>query len=152
VATLTKDPQSQEIQAAWKRYVVLLAGAGLVFLIATVVVWPWPYALAVEQFMLPQYEAAFGFRGGRLPLSTGDSRQTIYGFVAVVPGGRLALAGAKSGDIPVEYHGGIWAFYGALLKASSGSEAAFDVLAHSEWPDWDKRRKIVLTPEQAPPR
>jgi hypothetical protein len=68
----------------------------------------------------------------------------------VVPRGKLALAGAKSGDIPVEYHGGIWAFYGALQKASSGREAHFDVLAHSDWPDWDKRRKIVLLPEAGP--
>ena len=75
MATLTKDPRSQAIQEAWKRYVVLLAGVGLVFLIATVVVWPWPYALAVEQFMLPQYEAAFGFRGGRLSLSVSGGQE-----------------------------------------------------------------------------
>jgi hypothetical protein len=141
VATLAEDSRSEGIRAAWRRYVVLLAGVGLVLLVATIAVWPYPYALAVEQFMLPQYEATFGFRGGRLPI--GD--YTGYALVAVVPGGGLALAGAKSNDMPFEHDGGIWAFYGALQDASSGREGRFHVLAHSDYPDWGKRREIVVT-------
>lgn len=148
MAMLTKDPRAEAVRAAWRRYVVLLSGVALVFLIATVVVWPWPYLLAVEHFMLPQYEATFGFQGGRLRV--GDGSQTIYALVAVVPGGRLAVGGANSGDIPVQRHGGLWAFYGALLEASSGREGHFDVLSQSDWHDWDKRRKVVLTPQDAP--
>src|SRR5262245_15194126 len=144
---VAKNPRSEELWAAWRRYAVVLSGVGLVFLIATIAVWPWPYAWAVEQFMLPQYEATFGFQGGRLPV--GDGQQTIYALVAVVPGGKLALAGAKPGDIPVHRHGGIWAFYGALLEASKGREGHFDVLAPSEWSKWDKRRTVVLTPQDA---
>lgn len=149
VARVAKDPQSEAIRAAWVRYVVLLAGVGMVFIIVTFVLWPWPYALAVEHLMLPEYETAFGFRGGRLSVSVGESSATIYALVSVVPGGRLARAGARSGDIPVEYHGGLWAFYGALQEASAGREGHFDVLAHSDWPDRDKRRKIVIAPEAA---
>jgi hypothetical protein len=135
------------IRAAWTRYVVLLAGVGLVLLVVTIAIWPWPYAFVVERFILPEYESTFGFRGGRLSVGTGDEAFTIYALMVVVPDGKLARAGARAGDIPIEYHGGLWAFYGALEEARAGREGHFDVLAQSDWPDWDKRRKLVLPPE-----
>jgi hypothetical protein len=142
-----KDPRSKAIRAAWARYVVLLAGVGLVVLVVTIVIWPWSYALMVERFVLPQYETTFGFRGGRLPVSMGGTNYTIYALVAVSPDGKLARAGARPGDIPVEYHAGLLAFYGALEEATAGREGRFDVLAHSDWPDWGMRRKLVIPPE-----
>jgi len=138
---------SVAIRAAWTRYLVLLAGVGLVLLVVTIAIWPWPYAFVVERFILPEYESAFGFRGGRLPIGTGKESFTIYALVAVTPDGRLGRAGARAGDIPVEYHGGLWAFYGALEQARDGHEGHFDVLAHSDWGDWDKRRRVVVPPE-----
>ncbi len=144
---LATDPRSKAIRAAWGRYVVLLAGVGLVVLVVTIVIWPWPYAFVVERFILPEYEITFGFRGGRLPISMRDTSYTIYALVEVSPDGKLAHAGARPGDIPVEYHGGLWAFYGALSEAQDGREGHFDVVAHSDWHDWDKRHKITVPPE-----
>lgn len=146
--SLATDPRREEIRAAWNRYLVLLAGVALVILVVTIAIWPWPYAFVVEHFILPEYEVQFGFRGGRLPVSIGETNHTIYALVAVAPDGKLARAGARSGDIPVEYHGGLWAFYGALEAARAGREGHFDVVAHSDWGDWDKRRKLVLAPER----
>lgn len=146
-----KDRRSEAIRAAWGRYVVLLAGVALVVLVVTIAVWPWLDGFVVEHLILPEYETSFGFRGGRLPVSMGDSTYTIYALVAVVPNGKLARAGAKSGDIPVEHHGGLGAFSGALLEASAGRDGHFDVLAHSDWPDWGKRRKLVVAAEGKTP-
>ena len=151
--SLPRDPRSEAIQAAWSRYVVLLAGLGLIFVVVTIVFWPWPYALVVEHFILPEYETTFGFRGGRLRVSVGHTSDSIYALVAVVPDGKLARAGARSGDIPVAHHGGLWAFYGALQEASAGREGDFDVVAHSDWPDWGRHRKIAVAPaDQTTPR
>ena len=73
----------------------------LVFLVVTIAIWPLPYAFVVERFILPEYESTFGFRGGRLPVTTRDASHTIYALVAVVPDGMLGRAGATSGDIPL---------------------------------------------------
>jgi hypothetical protein len=144
--SLATDPRSKAIRAAWGRYLVVLAGVGLVVLVITIAIWPWPYAFVVEHFILPEYEASFGFRGGRLPVSMGGSSHTIYALLEVLPDGKLAHAGARSGDIPVEYHGGLWAFYGALEEARAGREGHFDVVSQSDWHDWNKRRKLTIGP------
>jgi hypothetical protein len=145
--SLATDPRSKAIRAAWGRYLVVLAGVGLVVLVVIIAIWPWPYAFVVERFILPEYEVSFGFRGGRLPVSMGDSSYTLYALLEVSPDGKLAHAGARSGDIPIGYHGGLWAFYGALEEARAGREGHFDVVSHSDWPDRDKRRKLTIGPE-----
>jgi hypothetical protein len=52
------------------------------------------------------------------------------------PGGRLEDPGVWPGDIPIETHGGLWAFYGALLKSQSGDSGEFHVITASESHDW----------------
>jgi hypothetical protein len=155
-AIMTSAPPNREmaaIKSACVRYVVVLAGVSLVFLILTIVLWPWPYTFAVEHFVLPEYEVAFGFRGGRVPVKIDDANYTIYALMTVDPAGRLGRSGAISGDIPVEYHGGLWASYAALQDASAGKAAEFSVINQADWPDWGKRRRIVALPTgQAPQR
>jgi hypothetical protein len=146
-----QNPQLAAIKAAWARYVVVLAGVSLVFIILTIVLWPWPYDFAVEHFVLPEYEAAFGFRGGRVPVTIDEAHYTIYALVTVDPGGRLGRAGAISGDIPVEHHGGLWAFYAALQDANTGKAGEFGVINQADWLDWSKRRKIVTFPNGQEP-
>ena len=146
MGSLTEDPQSRFIGAAWTRFLIVFLGVGVVVLVIFGSILPWPLDAAVEQFMLPQYEGEFGFQGGRLPVGEGDTTHHVYALVSVVPGGALATAGAKSGDVPIGYHGGIAAFYGALRSAESGQEGSFDVVAHEDWRNWDRRRTIVLGP------
>ncbi len=141
-----EDPQSRFIRAAWTRFLIVFVGVGVVLLVVFGSILPWPIDAAVEQFMLPQYEVEFGFRGGRLPVGEGDTTYHVYALVTVVPGGTLATAGAKSGDVPIGYHGGIAAFYGALRSAESGEEGRFDVVAHDDWRNWERHRTIVLSP------
>lgn len=143
LAPTPRQEPIDSIRAAWARYIVLLAGIALIVPIALFSIWPWPYAYVVEQFILPQYEEVFGFKGG--PLSVGDGGPTIYGIVQVTPGGRLATAGVRPGDIPVEYHGGLWAFYGALRAAEAGRTGEFMVISESDWDNaWRARRPIAL--------
>lgn len=145
VTSLASDAKLDAVQAACRRFVILLVGLALTVAVATIAIWPWPYVAAVERFMLPQYENPWGFRGGRVVPDPADSRHTIYALVDVVPDGPMARAGARSGDIPVAHHGGLDDFYVALQEASSGGEGHFDVLALSDWPDWSKRRRITLS-------
>jgi len=150
LAGQAEDPTFATIRRAWTRYAVLLAGLGVLFMLVGIAIWPWPYAVVVEHLVLPQYETQFGFRGGRLPIGGGDAAFVPYALVKVVPGGRLAKAGARSGDIPVDYHGGLWAFHAALQDSTNGREGRFDVLAISDWPERSKLRNIILPPAGQP--
>jgi len=140
---MSADRVRDEIQAAWRRYFVILSGLAMVVLVLTLVLWPWPYTLVVEYFELPQLERQFGFRGARLPIP-GDPSSKIYGIAEVVPGGVLANSGVRSGDVPIAHHGGLWDFYGALQEAQSGQPAAFTVIALAEWRDTPLKRRIML--------
>ena len=82
------------IRAAWSRYLVLLAGLGLVVLVAVVCIWPWPYYAAVERYVFPTYEAEFGFRWGTVACR----ERSVGGIIHVTPGGRMAQAGVRAGD------------------------------------------------------
>lgn len=66
-------------------------------------------------------------------------------------GGRLEAAGVRPGDIPIETHGGLWAFYGALLKSQSGDTGEFHVIRASEWHKRSRRRTIRLAPTSSGP-
>jgi hypothetical protein len=135
------------IRSAWVRYAVLLVGLGLVLITAVWSVWPWPYVSVVERFILPQYEERLGFRGGRVVVTWGQEPFTVYGFVSVQSGGVMGRAGVKAGDIPIDYHSGVGAFYHAVQEFDAGVRGEFDVLAQPEWRDWSRRRRIVLVPD-----
>jgi hypothetical protein len=130
-----KDRSSEMVRASLVRYIVVVCGLALVILILVTAMWPWPYYAAVERYLLPEYEGKFGFRWGRVEIRVGDASQTVGVLVAVSPGGRMAKAGARAGDIPVAYQ-----------SAAAGEAAEFEVVASSEWPDWSKRRRITLLP------
>jgi hypothetical protein len=133
----------EDIQAAWKRYWVILSGLSMVVLVLSIVLWPWPYSLAVEHFELPQLERPFGFRGARLSIP-GDPASTVYGIAEVVPGGILEQSGVLPGDVPVAHHGGLLDFYGALQEAQSGQPSEFTVVAVAEWRGSRRTRRIKL--------
>ena len=67
------------------------------------------------------------------------------------PGGRLEAAGVWPGDIPIETNGGLWAFYGALLKSQSGDTGDFHATTASEWHEWSRRRTRRLAPASSGP-
>ncbi len=89
------------IQAAWLRYAFVLAGLAVLVLAGLAASWPAPYGLVVEHVILPRYEDAFGFRGGRLVVGPAGHRQSVYGIVSATEGGRMNRAGVRAGDIPV---------------------------------------------------
>ena len=123
--------------------------AGLALLVATFLlgIWPLPYEWTVEKVYLPSYEEEFGFHGGRI--RSAGSESSAYGITYVVPGGRLARAGVKAGDIPVEHHGGMMSFYYALKLAAGGEEAWFKVVSNPRdfYSDREPARKIRLAPK-----
>lgn len=137
-----KPPQAEPMQNVWRRYAIVSAGLFACCLILLFLSWPEPYLEFVESTFLPRYERVFGFRGGRLATSKDSS---IYAIVEVVPGGRLAGAGARSGDI----HGstGVGTFYDALKLASAGKEGEFWVISDRDDYEGKGARRIALKPE-----
>jgi hypothetical protein len=140
-----RDPRvrgrhANELPAARSRSLVVSLGVAVVCLLAATTIWPTLHVFVLEQFVLPLYYQDFGFQAGELPAGTPDSREVLYTFVAVAPGGRLSLAGARTGDTPMD----LGAFHAALRAADAGGTAAFDVVALPDWPRRERVRRIVL--------
>ncbi len=72
------SPETAQIRDACRRYLVILLGLTTIFLIVTFAFWPWPYTFAVEHLVLPEYETAFGFRGGSVVAGEGEYAAPIY--------------------------------------------------------------------------
>jgi hypothetical protein len=146
-STLPRQMPREAFRSAWARFGVVLSGLVLVVVIILLTVWPWPYAFVARRLLLPTYESEFGFHGGAIRPPGAES--SAYGIASVVPGGRLDRAGAKAGDIPVDYHlDGALSFYYALKAASQGEEGSFTVVRDwRDYPDRERRREIRLAPK-----
>lgn len=114
----------------------VLAALGAVLL---VVFWSGLETSAVEHLVLPRYETAYGFRGGRVPVQRGSERHTVYGFVAVTPGGRLDRAGVLRGDVP-----SLPELRAALSNAENGQTGSFTVVRAEDWPSTTHGRPIAV--------
>jgi hypothetical protein len=76
-------------------------------------------------------------------MNEADESDTRYAIVEVTPGGVLAAAGVRSGDIPIDYHGGMEAFHAALCEASQGKSGRFVVVSRED--GYGKRRAILVS-------
>ncbi len=145
VAKTIALPQRESLQKTWIRYAAVSGGLIACCLILLFLSWPEPYFEYVESTLLPRYEKAFGFRGGRLATSKDSS---IYALVVIEPGGKLADAGARSGDIPyLNGSTGVGPFYDALKSASAGKEGEFWVISDRNDYEGKGARRIVLKSE-----
>ncbi len=132
----------RQVVAGWTRFLVMASGVALVCVVVAVMLWPSISDYEVEYLRLGQYERPFGFVGGRVHVASPKSSLTeVYGFVEIVPGGRLARAGVSADDIPLRS----WSFYHPLRSASSGRADGFKVISRSQWGNWEKARTITLT-------
>jgi hypothetical protein len=123
-AAILQTTRRESLQAAWRRYGIVCAGLALSIFIMLIALSPWVYETAVLRFLLPTYEAEFGFHGGWIRPE--GFEYSIYGVAYVTYGGRLVRAGVKSGDIP-EY--GAASFYEALVEATEGRRGRFTVVS-----------------------
>lgn len=146
-ATVARQMPRETFRSAWARFLLVLSGVVLVAVIILLTIWPWPYAFVARRLLLPTYESEFGFHGGAI--RPPGSEYSAYGIASVVPGGRLDRAGAKAGDIPVDYHlDGALSFYYALKAASAGEESSFTVVTDSGvYVDRERWREIRLAPK-----
>lgn len=97
---------------------------------------------------IPSMGAVLGFRAGPIPVS-GDWEGPL-GLVSVDEAGPMYAAGFRVGDIPLEYHGGMMAFCGALQYAESGGDARIVVTTSDEWPAAGLKSRELLVP--SPPK
>ncbi len=143
--TTLRAPRLEPIRAAWARYALACTGLAGIVVVVLLIVWPFPYLWYAQSVVLPHYEESFGFHGGYVQTSKDSS---IYAILEVVPEGRLARAGVKNGDIPVDRHGGGAAiFLDALEQASAGREGEFLVVSNLDlWFRGEDIRKIVVSP------
>lgn len=145
VAATPSVSRGSAIQKAWIQWSLVAAGVGIVVLSVSIVLSPSLYAMVVEQALFPRYETTFGFRGGRGAVNGPKESNARYAIVEVTPGGILDGAGLRPGDIPVDYHNGVVAFYVALCEATRGNPAEFEVVSRDD-PSWESRRSIRLPP------
>jgi hypothetical protein len=124
---------------------VVACGIGLIL---TVTLWAYTSPAVWLQFcradVLPVAERTLGFRFGdvRVPGEPGLQR----GFLHVEPGGLLASAGVRTGDIPVDHHGGEASFCGALRFAADGDPFPIYVIHVTEWAEGRARRREIVVP------
>jgi hypothetical protein len=99
----------------------LLLGATAV---AIALLWPAGiYNFTCQQFGIPEYEKAFGFKLGLLSVRTeAGEPYTTPGVVWVDPGGAFARAGIVPGDVPKVHHG-VTDLCGELSVAERGGLA-----------------------------
>ena len=94
-----------------------------------------------EHRYLPSVEAQFGFRGGHVSLPGHEYEP--YALLEVDPHGSLGQAGFRSGDIPVNQHGGLLDFCGALRSAEDGHQSEIRVINSHDY-DNNPRRSIRI--------
>jgi hypothetical protein len=121
----------------WTEFAVLAAILSVIAALSVMVLWPAVYANYIERFGIRRFESACGFRTGRVAVpELGDH---AWGVTWVAPDGECAALGLRAGDVPVEYHGGMFALYEALRAAEEGRAASIDVINVTDWPT---RREI----------
>jgi hypothetical protein len=122
-------------------FAVLLGGLGALSIVLPLVFWSEIDAFTVERLILPKFEEAYGFRGGRVAVGQSDNQRTPFGFLAVTPGGRFDRTGVRPGDItdPV-------ALRRALSDSERNLEGSFTVVSAQDWPSRKTERRISLPP------
>jgi hypothetical protein len=98
----------------------------------------------VESY-IPSVQERLGFRLGLITPKGEDGQQ--WALVEVVPSGPLGQAGFRSGDVPVEHHGGVTAFCYALEAAHEvDGYRRIDVVNAADWDTEgpNRRRKLEI--------
>jgi hypothetical protein len=99
-----------------------------------------------EHKHLPSFGPNLGFRTGRIPVR--DYSEGPLGIVQIDPRGPMYAAGFRVGDIPLDHHGGMMAFCGALIGAAHGREERILVTTADYWPGAEPRPRELLIPRR----
>src|SRR5687767_10879231 len=93
------------------------------------------YALYLIRVLGPGLQREFGFTAGDVQIVTEAGEQLdVFGITSLVPGGSLARAGFRSGDIPTGYkHGFANGFYQDLIRVQRGEPAVIKVMAAKDF-------------------
>ncbi len=100
---------------------------------------PQLYDAYLDHFVRPGLEREFGFTAGTVRLPAEAGALSMFGVVAVTPGGVLERAGVRSGDLPIGYHFAT-GFYLDLLAVRRGEPVEVALLSSG---DYGKRRKAM---------
>jgi hypothetical protein len=117
--------------------------------ILAIVFWPVLDGHWCRQFQIPSYEKRFGFRLGTFELADAQGRAyPVTGFLAVQPGGLLARAGVRPGDLPRMHHG-ISSLCSALGLAQEGYSATLTVVNVSDVRAGKREPREIMVPSGA---
>ena len=118
--------RSQQFYVGLVTLIVLPVLMGLTFQ-------PQLYDAYLDHFVRPGLEREFGFTAGTVRIPGGEDGTDAFGIVAVAPGGVLARAGVRPGDVPVGYrHGFATGFYLDLLAARRGTPVEVSLLSSAD--------------------
>jgi hypothetical protein len=98
-----------------------------------------------EHEYLPALGAALGFRTGRIPVR--DYPEGPLGIIQVDPHGPMYATGFRTGDIPLDHHGGMMAFCGAFQGAAFGQDARIVVTTVEYWPGSEPTPRELVVPK-----
>ena len=127
--------------------ILALALVLLLLLVTWALLHPAVYAYWCERDYIPSVQTKFGFRAARIAVP--EATYHPLAIVEVTPSGALSSAGFMAGDIPVEYHGGLEAFCGALQSAEGGTSSQVAVINVRDWPVGYEARRELRVPAVA---
>ena len=136
------NTKNQPLSLTRGHWVVLVLGLASILLLSFYgFVHPGYFVFDCEHRYLPSVEGRFGFRGGRISLPGREYEP--YALLEVDPHGPLGQAGFISGDVPVNHHGGLEDFCGALQSADDGHNPEIRVINGHDY-DSSARRSIRI--------
>ena len=133
------------VRLAHGHFWIILAGLMVVSIATVVAVWPLPYVVYCAHSYIPSAQTRWGFTAGRLPLTRPSGDGAFFAITEVARGGRFDHLGFRSGDVPVDHHGGLIAFCSALRSAAHGEPADVVVVNADAWSAPNGRRHVVIS-------
>jgi len=94
-----QHPESQ-IRTAWRQWLTIVIALFVLMAATFVVMQPYADEFLYEHLLASRLEERYGFRGGRVKLTTRDGESSVYTLLEVTPGGPLDQAGFRVGDVP----------------------------------------------------
>jgi hypothetical protein len=103
-----------------------------------------------QQLEIPRYEAALGFKLGRIPIvdQTGSARQSV-GIAWVDPSGPMGRSGIRAGDFPRMQHG-FQDFCAQLAWVTEGQAVEIEVVNVADLGKGNAGRRIVTVRGSTP--
>jgi len=127
-----------------RQFLVVASGLVVVGLAVGYLLLPSAWEEYYAQVKMPPFQPRYGFESKLVVVQTQGGRPyRLFVITSVVSGGPFAMAGFRSGDVPITHHGGgLYQLEWALRKADEGVSEEVKVASLQDIiaQNWDVRR------------